>query len=177
MDRVKIGDNFKAQPFWKVVVGVPLIYIPILVSIPFVIFCVFLVKTHLNLLGAKDVRPYWDFVPKWISHRYHYHNQITYSTGAKWHNLRAYRWYWIFNCNIYCPLSVGLFRYIAYLVKIVENWWCPFEHDKKGEYAEGAIDKSYWHLHQQEKDYLHPDDLNNPIWNKDSDTKTQDESS
>lgn len=175
MERVNIGDNYKAQPFWKVVIGVPLIYVPILASIPFVIVCVFLVKSHLKLLGAKNIRPYLDFVPKWVSHRYHYHNQITYSTGAKWHNLRAYRWYWIFNCNIYCPLSVGLFRYIVYLVKIVENWWCPFEHDKKSEYAEAAIDKSYWHIHQQEKSYMHPDDLNNPIWNKDVETKTYDE--
>ena len=61
---------------------------------------------------------------------------------------------------------MALFRYAAYLVMIVENWWCPFEHDKKQEYAAGAIDKSYWHLHDQEKERLHPDDRGNPIWNK-----------
>lgn len=166
MERVKIGENFVKQPLWKVFVGVPLIYFPIIISIPFVIVSVMLVKSHLRLLGAKNIKPYSDFVPNWSSHRYHYKNQITYSTGAKWHNLRAYRWYWIFNCNLYCPLSVALFRYITYLVKIVENWWCPFEHDKKCEYTESAIDKSYWHLHKQEKDRLHPDDRDNSLWNE-----------
>lgn len=168
MQRIRIGDNFIAQSLWKVFIGVPLIYLPLIFSIPFVVVCVVLVKAHLRLMGAKNIRPYSDFVPAWISHRYHYNNQITYSTGAKWHNLRAYRWYWIFNCNLYCPLSVALFRYITYLVMIVENWWCPFEHDKKCEYAEARIDKSYWHLHPQEKERLHPEDRNNPVWNEDA---------
>ena len=171
MPRIKIGDNFIAQPLWKIFIGVPLIYLPLILSIPFVIICVGLVKTHLRLMGAKNVRPYSDFVPSWISHRYHFSNQITYSTGAKWYNLRAYRWYWIFNCNLYCPLSVALFRYISYLVMIVENWWCPFTHDKKCDYAEARIDKSYWHLHLQEKEQLHPDDRNNSIWNIDAENQ------
>jgi hypothetical protein len=38
--------------------------------------------------------------------------------------------------------------------------------DKKQEYAEGAIDKSYWHLHAQEQERLYPDDRDNPIWNE-----------
>ena len=25
---------------------------------------------------------------------------------------------------------------MSYLVQIVENWWCPFEHDKKAEYKD-----------------------------------------
>jgi len=165
MERVEIGNNFVSQPLWKVFIGVPLIYMPIIFSVPFVIICVFLVKTHLQLIGAKNIKSYWEFVPEWFTHRYNYNNQITYSTGAKWHNLREYRWYWIFNCKLYCPLSVALFRYIAYLVKIVENWWCPFDHGQKIEYAEGAIDKSYWHLHSVEKEMLHPDDRDNVIWN------------
>ena len=168
MQRVKIGENFKTQPLWKVFIGVPLVYLPLIISVPFVALCVFLVKSHLRLMGAENIRPYSDFVPDWVSHRYHHADQIIYSTGAKWHNLRAYRWYWIFNCNIYCPLSVALFRYISYLVKIVENWWCPFEHDQKCEYAEGAIDQSYWHLHEREKARLHPEDRENIVWNKDS---------
>lgn len=72
---------------------------------------------------------------------------------------------WIFNCKLYCPLSVALFRYVSYLIKIVENWWSPFDHDQKCEYREAAIDKSYWHLFQPEKELLHQDDLNNTIWN------------
>jgi hypothetical protein len=63
---------------------------------------------------------------------------------------------------------VALFRYISYLVIVVENWWCPFDHDKKCDYAGGAIDKSYWHLHEQEKARLHPDDRDNPVWNEDA---------
>ena len=175
MERVTIAENFVKQATWKVIIGVPLIYLPILLSIPFVAIGVLLLKWHLNFMGARNIRPYSDFIPTWLSHRYHYHNQIIYSTGARWHNLRAYRWYWIFNCKLYCPLSVALFRYASYLVKIVENWWCPFAHDQKSQYLEGAIDKSYWHLHQQEKQRLHPDDLNNPIWNKEAKTKTEQE--
>ena len=167
MDRVKIGNNFPNQAVLKVIIGVPLIYLPLITTIPFVIICVFLVKLHLKLMGAENIRSYWDFVPLWISHRYRYSDQITYSTGARWYNLRAFRWYWVFNCKLYCPLSVALFRYISYLVKIVENWWCPFEHDQKGEYGEAAIDKSYWHLHEQEEQRLHPDDRNNPLWKDD----------
>ena len=166
MQRVRIGENFDAQPLWKVFIGVPLIYLPIIFSIPFVVICVFLVKTHLILMGAKNIRSYWEFVPDWVSHRYRYNSQIIYTTGSSWHTLRHYRWYWIFNCKIYCPLSVALFRYIAYLVKVVENWWCPFEHNKKCEYTEGAVDQSYWHLHEQENNRLHPDDRDNPIWNE-----------
>lgn len=172
MERVQIGNSYIDQPLWKVLIGVPLVYLPIIFSVPFVILCVLLVKTHLKLLGAKNIKPYRDFVPDWLSHRYQYHNQITYSTGAKWHNLRAYRWYWIFNCKLYCPLSVALFRYASYLVKIVENWWCPFEHDKKCEYTDAAIDKSYWHLFQPEEKLLHHDDRNNPVWNQDAEEKS-----
>lgn len=168
MDRVRIGENFDSQPMWKIIIGVPLIYLPIIFSIPFVIVCVILVKAHLQLLGATNIRPYRDFLPEWVSHRYNYSNQIIYSTGAKWHNLRHYRWYWIFNCKLYCPLSVALFRYISYLVKVVENWWCPFEHDKKCEYEDAAIDQSYWHIHEQEKARLNPEDRDNPIWNEDA---------
>ena len=167
MDRIKIGNNFPNQPVLRIVVGVPLIYLPIITSIPFVIICAFIVKSHLKLMGAENIRPYWDFVPHWISHRYRYDEQITYSTGSHWYNLRSFRWYWVFNCKLYCPLSVALFRYVSYLVKIVENWWCPFEHDQKCEYKEAAIDKSYWHLHAQEQVRLHPDDRTNPLWSED----------
>lgn len=166
MERVTIGANFLKQPLWKKAVGIPLIYFPLITTIPFVLLGVLLVRTHLKYVGGMDIRSYWDFVPAWASHRYCYDDQIIYSTGSTWYNLRTYRFYWIFNCKLYCPLSVALFRYAAYLVMIVENWWCPFVHDKKHEYAAGAIDKSYWHLHAREKERLHPDDRDNPIWNK-----------
>jgi hypothetical protein len=66
----------------------------------------------------------------------------------------------------YCPLSVALFRYAAYLVKIVENWWCPFAHNRKKDYVEGAIDKSFWHMFPEELEKLHPDDQKEPMWNE-----------
>lgn len=65
-------------------------------------------------------------------------------------------------------MSVALLRYAAYLVKIVENWWCPFDHEYKHEYADGAIDKSFWHIYSHEIELLHPDDRDNPIWNEDA---------
>ena len=134
-ERVRIGTNFVDQPLWKKLLGVPLIYLPIITTIPFVLVGVFLVTTHLRLVGGMNIRPYRDFIPSWISHRYRWDNQITYSTDVSWYNLRAYRFFWIFNCKVYCPLSVGLFKYAHYLVKIVENWWCPFDHDQKQTYA------------------------------------------
>jgi hypothetical protein len=172
MERAIIGSNFANQPTWKKFIGVPLIYLPIITTIPFVLIGVILVRTHIKYVGGMNIRPYRDFVPAWISHRYHWDNQIIYSTGATWHNLRDYRFYWIFNCKLYCPLSVGLFKYASYLVMIVENWWCPFGHDKKETYREAAIDKSYWHLHFQERQRLHPEDRDNPIWNDETETKT-----
>jgi len=165
MERVTIGLNFASQPAWKKFVGVPLIYLPIITTIPFVLVGVFLVRTHLIYVGGMNIRHYRDFVPSWISHRYQWGNQITYSTGVTWYNLRGYKFYWIFNCKLYCPLSVALFRYASYLVEIVENWWCPFTHDRKDTYSEGAIDRSYWHLNLEDKQHLHPEDRDNPIWN------------
>ena len=175
MTRAIIGNNFLQHPRWKIFIGVPLIYVPLITTIPFVAIGVLLVRTHLKYVGGTNIKSYWDFVPEWVSHRYNYSNQIVYHTGAKWYNLRASRFYWIFNCKLYCPLSVALFRYMAYLVMIVENWWCPFNHDQKPHYSESAIDKSYWHLHENEKFKLHPDDLNNPIWNEEPENiKNQD---
>jgi len=173
MERVKIAENYVNQPDWKIYLGVPLIYLPLIAMIPFVIVGVLLIKTHLKFVGGMNIRSYWDFVPTWVSHRYRYDNQITYSTGSHWYNLRSLRFYWIFNCKVYCPLSVALFRYCVYLVMIVENWWCPFEHDKKSEYDSSSIDKSFWHLQDPELGKLHPDDRNNPIWNADSHEKNK----
>ncbi|MGB5395613.1 MAG: hypothetical protein WBN96_00550 [Gammaproteobacteria bacterium] len=168
MERVKIASGFIKQPNWKIYLGVPLIYVPLIVTVPFVVLGMLLIRTHLKWIGGMDFRPYRDFIPSWASHRYCYDNQITYSTGSAWYSLRAYRFYWIFNCKLYCPLSVGLFRYVAYLVTIVENWWCPFDHDKKDDYSVAAVDRSYWHINSAERDKLHPDDLNNPVWNEDA---------
>jgi len=168
LQRVKIGKNFEKQPIWKVLIGVPLIYLPLIIAIPFVIIGIIAVRAHLKYVGATDVRPFRDFVPTWISHRYSYKNQIVYETDSSWRNWRSHRFYCIFYCKLYCPLSVALFKYMAYLVQIVENWWCPFEHDKKAEYSDAALDKSYWHIYERERSRLHPDDRENPIWNEEA---------
>jgi hypothetical protein len=169
MKRVKIGTNYPNQSLWRVYIAVPLVYLPLITTVPFLIIGILLVKIHLKWVGGMNIRSYWEFVPAWASHRYNYDNQITYSTESAWYNLRAHKFYWIFNCKLYCPLSVALFSYAAYLVKIVENWWCPFGHDKKEGYCDAAIDKSYWHLYASEREKLHSDDLNNPIWNEEVD--------
>jgi hypothetical protein len=164
VDRVKIGINYVNQPLWKVLLGVPLIYLPIISTVPFVMIGVFLIKTHLKYVGAMDIKSYWDFVPAWSSHRFNNKEQPTINISCL--NLAHYRFFWIFNCKHYCPLSVALFRYAVYLVEIVENWWCPFGHDQKQEYMGGAIDKSFWHVDPEELKKLNPDDKKNPIWNE-----------
>lgn len=166
MERVTIAKRFVQQPYWKILVGVPLIYLPLVTTLPFAVVTLLLVRTHLAFMGAEGLKGYWDFVPKWITHRYCNSEQLSYETGAMWYNLRGRRLYWVFNCKLYCPLSVAVFRYLSYLVMVVENWWCPFNHEKKPEYAEGAIDGSYWHLHNAESQRLHPQDRDNPIWNE-----------
>lgn len=171
MDRVKIAEEFKKKSKLRTFLGVIFIYLPILVTIPFIILGILLVKLHLKNMGASNIKSYWDFVPSWISFRYHYENQITYESGTNWTHLRYYRFYWIFNCNIYCPMSIAAFKYMAYLISIVENWWCPFDHDKKSEYKTSAIDKSYWHLYEKELNKLHPYDRENIIWNEDAKPK------
>ena len=164
MDRVRIGSNYSRQPFWKVWLGVPLIYLPIITTVPFVIIGVCLIKTHLRYVGGMEIKSYWDFVPAWVSHRYQNTDQPTINVSP--FHLAHYRFFWVFNCKVYCPLSVALFRYASYLVEIVENWWCPFAHEKKQEYTAAAIDKSFWHVDPEERAKLHPDDKQNPIWNE-----------
>ncbi len=167
MDRVQIGCHYVKQPVWKRVISIPLIYVPILVLIPFLVVGLMLVRLHLKLVGARNLKSYWDFVPSWISHRYTYETQIVMSKSS-WQRriIGKYKFFWLFNCKLYCPLSVALFKYGNYLVKIVENWWCPFEHEKKSHYADGAIDQSFWHIFPDEMAQLHPQDSDNPIWNE-----------
>lgn len=146
------------------ILGVPLIYLPIITTVPFVVMGVFLIKTHLKNVGGMNIKSYWDFVPDWVSHRYVNAEQPT--IDLPWYQPAHYRFFWVLNCKHYCPLSVALFRYTTYLVMIVENWWCPFAHDKKQDYAEAAIDKSFWHVHPEELKKLDPADRLNPIWNE-----------
>ena len=60
---------------------------------------------------------------------------------------------------------------MAYLVRIVENCWCPFAHEKKEEYQGSSIDYSYWHIDEKERSKLHENDRDNPIWNEEAQSK------
>jgi hypothetical protein len=171
-ERVMIGCHFHQHPKWKFLAGVPLIYLPILVGILPLILCALLVRTHLTWVGGHRLQSYWkDFVPSWISHRYTLENQIL--PEKLFERFGSLAWiaksklFWIFNCKLYCPLSVALLSYVLYLVKIVEQWWCPFGHDKKDRYADVPIDKSFWHAAGDER-LLHPDDRRNRSWNQDA---------
>jgi len=165
-DRIEIGLHYENIPTWKILVGVPLIYIPAIITTPFVIVGLFLVRMHLLFLGAKNLKKYKDFIPSRKSFRYNTKNQIV--VKKSWVLYTRSKLYWVYNCGIYCPYSVALFEYGSYLVKAVENWWCPFDHSKKSEYVNASIDKSFWHIDKERRKQLHPDDLDNPTWNKDS---------
>ncbi len=173
--RVDIGKYFFERPQWQRLLAVPFIYMPILFSIPFVILGVILVRIHLVGTGAKNLKKFWDFVPDWVSHRYTAKTQVTGKKNKLSHFL--WKYFWIFNCKMYCPLSVALLRYSVYLVQLVEIWWCPFNHEKKHLYRDSAIDKSSWHIYPEFEKLLNEEDKLNPIWNEDAkqdckDTKT-----
>ena len=163
--RVQIGEPFQKTSSLRAFVGTMFIYLPVLFT-PVIIMTALLVYIHLRMMGARHIRPLTDFLPDPKSHRYRYKSQIVYRAGPKvafWERTRVF---WLFNCTLYCPFSVGLLEWLAYLVKLVENWWCPFAHGTKHTYADAPIDYSYWHVAETVKE-LHPDDRNNPIWNQD----------
>lgn len=162
-NRVLIGRTFDEIPYWKLVIGIPLIYLPAFLVLPFVILGVFLVRGHLKFMGAKNIKKYKDFIPSKESFRYSLKTQVV-CKGKIMPYLRS-KIYWFYNCGIYCPYSIAIFRYMSYLVEIVENWWCSFGHDKKNEYFDARIDQSFWHIDEERKKKLHEDDLKNPIWN------------
>lgn len=69
MGGVKTGQNFPKQPILKVPIGVPLICVPIIATIPFAVIWLFLVTSNLKLMRAENIRSWQDFVPHWISRR------------------------------------------------------------------------------------------------------------
>jgi hypothetical protein len=171
--RVEIGANHKKISILRRSIGLVFIYLPIL-TLPFVITSAYLSYYHLILVGGKNVKKWSDFMPERASHRYHLKNQITMGGSFKT-SLSQSKLFWILNCTWYCPVSVALFEWHAYLVKVVENWWCPFGHSKKdsGDYNEGAIDQSFWHIYPEERVKLDENDLNNPLWNQEVEQKTE----
>ena len=163
-ERVVIGGSIRQTPIPQQIIGVPLVYLPILL-LPFVRLSAALTYWHLRALGAKNVKTLKDFLPDKASHRYDMKSQILVEPTLKLDIWSRSRLFWIFNCTFYCPYAVGLFAWHAYLVKLVENFWCPFHHARKATYAEAAIDKSFWHAYPEDVKKLHPEDRDNAIWN------------
>lgn len=166
--RISIGKRFNSLPAWRRYIGSMLIYLPMFFSLPFVTLGAWILYAHLRVMGAKDVKRYWEFVPDWSTYRYSkLSDQVAFRMDytAPWSSVKSF---WMFNCNFYCPLSVGIYEWSLYLVKAVENFWCPFFHNRKETYADSAIDKSYWHIKEEGASALHPDDLNCALWNEDA---------
>lgn len=166
--RTQIGKRFYELPAWRRYLGALLIYLPLFLSVPFVLLGATILYAHLAILGAKNLKRYQDFLPKGSSFRYQtLKEQITFNFDktAPWASTKAF---WQFNCNYYCPLSVALYEWSTYLVKTVENFWCPFFHDRKAAYRESAVDQSYWHINADTRGKLHPEDRKCAIWNEDA---------
>lgn len=163
--RVCIGKRHSTVSPLKQFLGVCVIYLPI-ATLPFVFASAYLSYWHLKLMGAENLKTFSDFLPARNSFRYNFKNQITMKPSYGLSPTQT-RLFWILNCTAYCPVSVAVFEWHAYLVKIVENWWCPFQHDKKdSNYREGAIDLSFWHIYPEDVTKLDPADRDNPIWNE-----------
>lgn len=163
-DRVALGVHYQDISPFRVFLGLPFVYAPI-VFYPLFFVSGVLIYLHLKMMGARNLKFMNAFVPDRKSHRYTLKSQIIKTrspTLAFWVRTRIY---WIFNCTFYCPMSVALLEWHAYLVKIVENWWCPFAHSQKPSYANGAIDRSFWH-DPVDVTQLHPEDRDNPIWSQ-----------
>ncbi len=161
-ERVQIGCHHKQKSVLSRAIGLVFIYLPIL-TLPFVITSALLTYYSLKLCGASNIKRYRDYLPSRESHRYTLKNQITMDGSFKM-SLAQSKLYWILNCTVYCPYSVALFEWHAYLVKVVENWWCPFTHDRKETYKNGSIDQSFWHIYPEDNAKLHEEDRDNPIF-------------
>lgn len=172
--RIQIGKEHRQLSFGRRFFGVWLIYLP-LITLPLVLFSAYISYWHLHLMGAKNLKSLSEFLPSRKSYRYTLKNQITMEPGYKLSPTQA-RLFWIFNCTWYCPLSVGLFEWQAYLVKAIENWWCPFYHDmKEARYRESAIDQSFWHIYPEDLEKLEQEDRYNSIWNESVETEVREE--
>jgi hypothetical protein len=167
--RAQIGANHKQMSVARRAIGLVFVYLPV-ITLPFVFLSAYMVYFHLWMIGGKNIKKFSDFLPAKESHRYTLKSQITMDGTFKL-SLAQSKLYWIVNCTWYCPVSVAVFEWHAYMVKIVENWWCPFTHEKKEGYANAKIDKSFWHIYQEDIVKLEATDRDNPIWNEDTDSK------
>ena len=161
-DRVQIGRNHTKMSILSRTIGLILIYLPIF-TFPFTLLSAYMTYYSLILCGAQNVKKYGDYIPDRSTHRYSMKSQITMDGSFKLSFAQS-KLYWILNCTVYCPYSVALMEWHAYLVKVVENWWCPFAHGTKEDYKNGSIDKSFWHLYPEDAKKLDEADKNNPIF-------------
>lgn len=165
-ERVSIGAGFDEISNTRAFIGLIFVYGPIIL-LPFVLLAGWLTYLHLRIMGATNLKPLNAFLPDWKTHRYGFKNQIVMDDVnplAFWCRARVF---WIFNCTFYCPVSVAAAAWLTYLVKVVENWWCPFAHDKKPSYGDSSIDYSYWHI-SADAAKLHLEDRDNPVYNQDA---------
>ena len=166
-DRIEIGANHKQMSILSRTIGIILVYLPIF-TLPFVIASAYSTYYSMVFCGAKNLKKWGDFIPAKDSHRYSLKDQITMDGSFKFSFAQS-RLYWIINCTLYCPYSVALLEWHAYLVKAVENWWCPFSHKNKDNYKNASIDQSFWHIYPAEVVKLHEDDKSNPIFTDEHD--------
>jgi len=239
--RCNIGKFYFSQPKWKRGLAIPLVYLPIFTTLPFAAFFSLLTKLVLMLTGNRSIPTIRSLMPCWVSHRYTHETQITMKPKLIWYDpvsymdyLRAMKWFWIFNCKMYCLTSVAilrqttaisravkqetgatrllttalmlpvvpfvliganlvmvhltwlgghdiksrsdfvtddesdymstLFNWTGYVVEIIENWWCPFNHEQKDSYYRGALDSSFWHIFPKYIVELADRDRANPIF-------------
>ncbi|KAF3981798.1 MAG: hypothetical protein HFP81_06105 [Methylococcales symbiont of Hymedesmia sp. n. MRB-2018] len=166
-DRIEIGTNHKQMSILSRTIGLILVYLPIF-TLPFVIASAYSTYYSMIFCGAKNLKKWGDFIPDRDSHRYSLKNQIKMDGSFKLSFAQS-KLYWIANCTLYCPYSVALMEWHAYLVKAVENWWCPFTHANKENYKNASIDQSFWHIYPDEISKLHEEDKANPIFTDEHD--------
>lgn len=163
-ERIAINKPYKKISTARALVGLIFVYLPI-VFLPFILLAAAMIYTHLRLIGAQNLKILKDYLPEPESHRYSRKTQITYKNSSRLAIWSRSRTFWLFNCTWYCPFSVGTLEWFAYLVKTVENWWCPFNHSRKHHYAVAQLDGSYWH-YDTDINQLHPEDRDNPNYSK-----------
>lgn len=138
----------------------------LLLCLPFVIFSAMMTVLHLKMAGATNMRAYRSFLPDNKMFSFGYNSSVNLMPGV-WFSCIPNTTFWVANYTNFLALSTALFNWHAYLVKLVENWWCPFHHNRKDpHYRIGAINQSFWHLYPEDLIKLAPDDRDNPIWNE-----------
>jgi|GEM_PF-162271 len=153
------ADDIKRRSSVVFQLGKILVFIMLTLCLPFVIFSALITVLHLKMAGATNVKAYRTFLPE----NKGFSNELNHPVNG----LSSVNAFWLANYSRLLVFSTALFDWHAYLVKLVENWWCPFHHNRKEpHYRSGAINQSFWHLYPEDFKKLSPDDRDNPIWNE-----------